>query len=142
MNKKVAVIRSEFNPEITLDLEKSCLDELKKNDIREIDQFCCPGSVELVQVANKIIKNKKYDSIILIGAIIKGETDHYEYVCNLVTQSFSNFIMSVDIPVVFGVLTTENDDLAEERSNPAKMNKGKEFAECAIKMMNLFEKNS
>ncbi len=120
MNKKIAIITAEFNKEITFQLERSCAAELQIHNA-ELSQLYCPGAVELTQVANRISKKNNYDAIILIGAIIKGDTDHYEYVCNLVTQLFANFVITVNIPIVFGVLTTHNEELAEERANPLKM---------------------
>ena len=137
-NKKIAIITAKFNHEITSQLRDGCVNELKHKN-KEFDTFACPGAVELVPLANQIYNLNKYDAIILIGAVIKGDTDHYEYVCNLVTQSFANLSAKANIPVVFGVLTTQTEELAEERSNPNKMNKGKEFAECAIEMITNFQ---
>ncbi len=134
--KKIAIITSEFNSHVTYQLKDSCKKELSGY---KIEEFKCPGSVELVSVAKNIINKSNYSAIILIGAIIKGDTDHYQYVSEIVVQTFSNFILTVNIPVIFGVLTTQNEELAEARANPNKMNKGKEFASAAIQMIEVFQ---
>lgn len=132
---KICIITADFNSEITYKLRDECQKELRLNDI-EIENITCPGAVELCYIANRLLdKNKKYGAIILIGAVIKGDTDHYEYVCNLVCQSFASLIIKSPIPIIFGVLTTQNEDLALKRAN--EMNKGKEFAQAAIQMINV-----
>jgi 6,7-dimethyl-8-ribityllumazine synthase len=82
----------------------------------------------------------QYKSIIVIGAIIQGDTDHYEYVCQYVTNGISHLSAISTTPIIFGVLTTQNEELAYERAAIDRMNKGKEFAETALYMINAFEK--
>ncbi len=139
-NNKIAVITAEFNSEITHDLRDECVKKLLLKQC-EVSKFSCPGAVELIPAAKRISKNNRFDTIIIIGAIIKGDTDHYEYVCQLVINSFTHFIQNADIPVIFGVLTTQNEELAKERSDPKKMNKGAEFAQSALDMLQLFNEN-
>lgn len=135
----IAIIKAEFNTEITSLLLQGCvnyLDEVKEN----YEIFTCPGAVETVVYANKLVSLSKYSSIIVIGAIIKGDTDHYEYVCNYATNGIATLSAQVTTPIIFGILTTQTEELAMERAALDKMNKGKEFAETAIFMQEAFAK--
>ena len=134
----IAIIKAQFNPEITNLLEKGCVDYLTQEK-RPFALFECPGAVETVVYANKLISTGKYKSIIVIGAIIKGDTDHYEYVCQYVTHGISQLSALNTTPIIFGILTTQTEELALERAAIDRMNKGKEFGETAIFMMKAFE---
>jgi len=92
-----------------------------------------------VVFANRIIETKQYDCVVVIGAIIKGDTDHYEYVCQYVTQGFATIAATKLTPVIFGILTTQNEALAYERAAIDKMNKGQEFAKTAMEMIESFK---
>jgi 6,7-dimethyl-8-ribityllumazine synthase len=133
----IAIIRSRFNEEITEKLLEGCVNELN-NQKRLFKVYDCPGAVETVGYTKKLISSIHPEAVIVIGAIIKGDTDHYEYVCNYVTQGHSYLATQIDIPVIFGILTTQNEELALERADISRMNKGKEFAETAIYMINAF----
>lgn len=133
----IAIIRSFFNEEITEKLLQGCVNDLEQKNA-SYRVFNCPGAVETVGYAKKIISTLNPAAVIVIGAIIKGDTDHYEYVCNYVTQGHSFLATQSDVPVVFGILTTQNEELALERAEINKMNKGKEFAETALYMINAF----
>ena len=135
----IAIIRSKFNEEITEKLLNGCVQSLIQQQI-DYRVFECPGAVETVGYTKKIVAKLNPDAVIVIGAIIKGDTDHYEYVCNYVTQGHSFLSTQIDIPVIFGILTTQNEELALERAAIDKMNKGKEFAETAIHMINAFKR--
>ena len=135
----IAVIRSRFNEDITGMLLNGCINELREKQV-SYDLFECPGSVESVGLSKKIANSSKYKAIIVIGAIIKGDTDHYEYVCQYVTNGLSAVSTQIDIPLVFGILTTQTEELALVRADEAQMNKGKEFAETAIEMIGVFQK--
>ena len=134
----IAIVRSIFNKEITDKLLEGCVNELVQKNI-EYRIFDCPGAVETVGYTKKIIDTLRPDAIIVIGAIIKGDTDHYEYVCNYVTQGHSYLATQVDVPVIFGILTTQNEQLALERASTNNMNKGKEFVDTALYMMNVYK---
>jgi 6,7-dimethyl-8-ribityllumazine synthase len=134
----IAIIKAQFNPEITQLLEKGCIDYLTQQN-RDFALFECPGAIETVVYANKLLSTGKYKSIIVIGAIIKGDTDHYEYVCQYVTQGISQLAVMHTTPIVFGILTTQTEELAYERAAIDRMNKGKEFGETALFMMEAFE---
>jgi 6,7-dimethyl-8-ribityllumazine synthase len=133
----IAIVRSKFNENITDKLLQGCIQELKKQEIK-YHVFNCPGAIETVGYSKKIAACLRPHAIIVIGAIIKGDTDHYEYVCNYVAQGHAYLATQIDIPIIFGILTTQNEELALERADTDKMNKGKEFAETALSMLNAF----
>jgi 6,7-dimethyl-8-ribityllumazine synthase len=134
----IAIVKAQFNSHITDLLEVGCTDYLTEQNI-PFSSFECPGAVETVVYANKLISTGKYKSIIVIGAIIKGDTDHYEYVCQYVTNGISQLSALHTTPIIFGILTVQNEELAYERAAIDKMNKGKEFGETAQFMIEAFE---
>lgn len=136
--KRFAIIVSEWNDHITNNLyngaEQALLDcGVKQNDIVRID---VPGSFELVFGA-KIASKYNYDAIICLGSLIKGETDHFHYVCNAVSSGIKDLNITLDIPVIFGVLTDNTEEEAINRSGGKHGNKGVEAAITAIKMAHL-----
>lgn len=136
--KRFAIIVSEWNDHITNNLyngaEQALLDcGVKQNDIVRID---VPGSFELVFGA-KIASKYNYDAIICLGSLIKGETDHFHYVCNAVSSGIKDLNITLDIPVIFGVLTDNTEEQAINRSGGKHGNKGVEAAITAIKMAHL-----
>jgi 6,7-dimethyl-8-ribityllumazine synthase len=135
----IAIIKSAFNIEITDLLEKGCATYLTEQQL-PFTIFNCPGAIGTVVYANKLIQTGKYKSIIVIGAIIKGDTDHYEYVCQYVTNGISQLSAMHTTPIIFGILTVQNEELAYERAALDRMNKGKEFGETAKFMINAFER--
>ena len=135
---RFAIIVSEWNEHITNNLyngaEQALLDcGVKQNDIVRID---VPGSFELV-FGVKIASNYNYDAIICLGSVIKGETDHSHYVCNAVSSGIKGLNITLDIPVIFGVLTDNTEEQAISRSGGKHGNKGVEAAITAIKMAHL-----
>lgn len=133
----IAIVTAQFNSHITHLLEAGCTDYLNEKK-EQFQVFECPGAVETVTYCTKLMEAKKFESIIVIGAIIQGDTDHYEYVCQYVTNGISTLSAMHTTPIVFGILTTQNEELAYERAAIDKMNKGKEFAETAVYMINAF----
>ncbi len=131
----IAIVKATFNSHITDLLEASCVDYLLEQN-SQFQVFECPGAIETVVYSKNLLMTNKYKSIIVIGAIIKGDTDHYEYVCQYVTQGISYLSATNTTPIIFGVLTTQNEELAYERAAIDRMNKGKEFAETALFMIN------
>jgi 6,7-dimethyl-8-ribityllumazine synthase len=123
----IAIVKSNFNIEITNLLLEGCINELDAQKI-SYEVFECPGAVETIGLTKRIIEKLQPASVIVIGAIIKGDTDHYEYVCQYVTNGHSTLSAMENIPIVFGILTTQDEQLAMERAALDKMNKGKEFA--------------
>lgn len=135
---RFAVIVSEWNNHITENLFEGAENTLlncgvKENDIVRID---VPGSFELVFGA-KIAAKYNYDAIICLGSVIKGETDHFHYVCNAVSSGIKDLNITLDIPIIFGVLTDNTEDQAINRSGGKHGNKGVEAAITAIKMAHL-----
>ena len=136
---KVGIIGARFNEFITSKLVGGALDGLKRHDVKEedIDVAWGPGAFEIPLIASKMAKSKKYDAVICVGAVIRGSTSHYDYVCSEVSKGIANVSLNSDIPVMFGVLTTDNIEQAIERAGSKAGNKGYECATGAIEMVNL-----
>ena len=136
---RVGIVAARFNEFITSKLVGGALDGLKRHDVKEedIDVAWVPGAFEIPLIASKMAKSKKYDSVICVGAVIRGSTSHYDYVCSEVSKGIANVSLNSDIPVMFGVLTTDNIEQAIERAGSKAGNKGYECATGAIEMVNL-----
>ncbi len=136
---KVGIVAARFNEFITSKLLSGALDGLKRHDVQEenIDVAWVPGAFEIPLIASKMAKSKKYDAVICLGAVIRGSTSHYDYVCNEVSKGIAQIALTNDIPVLFGVLTTENIEQAIERAGTKAGNKGFDSAVSAIEMVNL-----
>jgi len=136
---KIGIVAARFNEFITSKLLAGALDGLKRHDVKEddIDVAWVPGAFEIPLIASKMAKSKKYDAVICLGAVIRGSTSHYDYVCNEVTKGIAQVSLANDIPVLFGVLTTENIEQAIERAGTKAGNKGFDSAISAIEMVNL-----
>lgn len=139
-NKKYAVIVSRFNHFITDRLVDGCLDTLKRHDVEDenIDLIRVPGAFEIPLIAKKAALND-YDAVICLGAVIRGTTSHYDYVCSEVSKGIANVSLETGKPVIFGVLTTDNIEQAVERAGTKAGNKGSDAALSAIEMVNLLE---
>ena len=140
-NEKFCIIVSRFNEFICSKLLSGALDELKRHGVNEenIDVVWCPGAFEIPLVAKKCAKSGKYNSIITLGAVIKGSTSHYDYVCAEVSKGVASVSLETGIPVIFGVLTTENLEQAIERAGTKSGNKGADAAKSAIEMARLLK---
>ena len=136
---RVGIVAARFNEFITSKLVGGALDGLKRHDVKEedIDVARVPGAFEIPLIASKMAKSKKYDAVICVGAVIRGSTSHYDYVCSEVSKGIANVSLNSDIPVMFGVLTTDNIEQAIERAGSKAGNKGYECATGAIEMVNL-----
>ena len=139
---KVGIVVARFNEFITSKLLSGAIDGLVRHDVNEddVDVAWVPGAFEIPLVASKMAKSRKYDAVICLGAVIRGSTSHYDYVCNEVSKGIAAVSMENDIPVMFGVITTENIEQAIERSGSKAGNKGFECALGAIEMVNLIRK--
>lgn len=139
---KVGIVVARFNEFITSKLLSGAIDGLVRHDVKEddVDVAWVPGAFEIPLVASKMAKSRKYDTVICLGAVIRGSTSHYDYVCNEVSKGIAAVSMENDIPVMFGVITTENIEQAIERSGSKAGNKGYECALGAIEMVNLIRK--
>mgnify|MGYP005782634203 FL=1 len=136
---KVGIVASRFNEFITSKLVSGALDGLTRHDIKEedIDIAWVLGAFEIPLIASKMANSRKYDAVICVGAVIRGSTSHYDYVCNEVSKGIAQVSLSSGIPVLFGVLTTENIEQAIERAGTKAGNKGYDCALSAIEMVNL-----
>lgn len=136
---KIGIVAARFNEFITSKLLSGALDGLKRHDVQEenIDVAWVPGAFEIPLIASKMAKSKKYDAVICLGAVIRGSTSHYDYVCSEVSKGIAQIALTNDIPVLFGVLTTENIEQAVERAGTKAGNKGFDSAVSAIEMVNL-----
>ena len=136
---KVGIVASRFNEVITNKLVGGALDGLIRHGVSEenIDTAWVPGAFEIPLIAKKMAESRKYDAVITLGAVIRGATTHYDYVCNEVSKGVSSISLSTGVPVLFGVLTTENIDQAIERAGSKAGNKGYDCALAAVEMVNL-----
>ena len=138
-NVRIGIVVARFNEFITSKLLGGAVDTLKRHEVPEnsIDIAWVPGAFEIPLIAAKMAKSGKYDAVICLGAIIRGSTSHYDLVCNEAAKGIAQTSMQTGIPVMFGVITTENIEQAIERAGSKAGNKGSECAEGAIEMINL-----
>lgn len=136
---KIGIIAARFNEFITSKLIGGAVDALKRHGVDEesIDLVWVPGAFEIPLIASKMAKSKKYDAIICVGAVIRGSTTHYDYVCSEVSKGIASVSLDTGVPVMFGILTTENIEQAIERAGTKAGNKGFDCAVGAIEMVNL-----
>ncbi len=136
---KVGIVVARFNEFITSKLLGGAMDGLLRHDVRDEDIHVAwvPGAFEIPLIASKMAKSGKYDAIICLGAVIRGATSHYDYVCSEVSKGIAHVSLESDIPVMFGVVTTENIEQAIERAGTKAGNKGYDCALGAIEMVNL-----
>lgn len=134
---RIGIVVSEWNDNITMALLNGAANTLKKNGVSKEDIIVrtVPGSFELIYGCAQLIKSNLVDAVIAIGCVIRGDTPHFDYISSGVTQGIAELNQKSDIPVIFGVLTTNNLQQAEERSGGIIGNKGDEFAITAIKMV-------
>ena len=138
--KKYAVVVARFNHFITDRLVEGCLDTLKRHGVKdeEIEIIRVPGAFEIPLAAQKASK-KDYDAIITLGAVIRGDTPHFDYVCAEVSKGVANVSLNTEKPVIFGVITTDTIDQAIQRAGVKSGNKGSDAALSAIEMANLID---
>jgi 6,7-dimethyl-8-ribityllumazine synthase len=136
---KAAIVAARFNEIIVNKLLGGAVDGLVRHGVEEenITAAWVPGAFEIPVVAEKLAKSGKYDAVICVGAVIRGDTSHYDYVCNEVSKGIAQVGLSTGIPVLFGVVTTENIEQAISRAGSKAGNKGYDCALSAIEMVNL-----
>jgi len=136
---KIGIVAARFNEFITSKLLGGAVDCLKRHGISEenMEVAWVPGAFEIPLIASKMAGCGKYDAVICLGAVIRGSTTHYDYVCSEVSKGIAQVSLSSGIPVMFGVLTTENIEQAIERAGTKAGNKGFDCAAGAIEMVNL-----
>ena len=137
---KVAIVASRFNELITSKLLEGALDSFARHGLLEenIDIAWVPGAFEIPVTAQRLAKSGKYDAVLTLGAVIRGNTSHYDVVCAEVSKGVAHVSLSTGIPVIFGVLTTDTIEQAIERAGTKAGNKGAECAASTIEMINLF----
>ena len=138
-NIKVAIVAARVNEFITSKLIGGAMDGLSRHGVQEADIHLAwvPGAFEIPLVAAKLANSGKYDAVICLGAVIRGSTSHYDYVCAEVSKGIATVSLQAQIPVLFGVLTTDTIEQAIERAGTKAGNKGAECAQGAIEMVNL-----
>ncbi len=136
---RVGIVCARFNEFIVSKLLSGCQDTLLRHGVREedMDVAWVPGAFEIPLIASKMAKSGRYDAVIALGAVIRGSTSHYDYVCSEVSKGVATVALQSDIPVIFGVLTTDTIEQAVERAGTKAGNKGSDCAESAIEMVNL-----
>ena len=136
---RIGIVVARFNDFITSKLLGGALDGLKRHDVDEdlIDVAWVPGAFEIPLIAKVMVDSKKYDAVICLGAVIRGVTSHYDYVCSEVSKGIAQVSLNSGVPVMFGVLTTDTIEQAIERAGSKAGNKGFECATGAIEMINL-----
>ena len=139
---KIGIVAARFNEFIVSKLVSGAVDGLVRHEVDEdnIDIAWVPGAFEIPVVAKKMAKSGKYDAVICLGTVIRGETSHYDYVCNEVSKGVAAVSMECEMPVMFGILTTDTIEQAVTRAGTKAGNKGYDCALGAIEMINLMEK--
>ena len=136
---KIGIVAARINEFITAKLLEGAMDGLLRHNMDEKDIHVAwvPGAFEIPLIASKMAKSRKYDAVICLGAVIRGSTSHYDYVCSEVSKGIASVSLESGVPVMFGVLTTENIEQAIERAGTKAGNKGFDCAVGAIEMVNL-----
>ncbi len=141
---KITIVASRFNSFIVKRLLKACLDTLKKSGLQDQDIIVVrvPGVFEIPSTVQRVVKYITCDAVIALGAVIRGETSHFDYICSECARGLGEIAIANDTPVIFGVLTVDNVeqamDRAGDKTSDEKSNKGAEAAEAAIEMINVF----
>ena len=141
---RFAIVRSRFNEAVTKRLLEGALDALRKGGARDdaIDVAVVPGAFEIPLVASRLARSRRYDALICLGAVIRGETPHFDYISAEVSRGIARVSYDYQLPVIFGVLTTNTDEQADARSGVGGVNRGYEAGLAAIEMANLMKKLS
>lgn len=139
--QKYGIVAGRFNEFITGKLLSGAIDALIRHgvDEKDIDIAWVPGAFEIPLTAKKMVKTQKYNGVICLGAVIRGATPHFDYVCSEVSKGIAHVTLDTEVPVIFGVLTTENIEQAIERAGTKAGNKGYDAAVTAIEMANLLK---
>jgi len=140
--RKFGIVVSRFNEFITSKLLDGAIDALERHDAdgKAIDVVWVPGSFEVPYAAKKMASGKKYDAVICLGAVIRGETPHFDYISSQVAKGISQASLETGVPVIFGIITADNLEQAIERAGTKAGNKGAQAAIAAIEMVDLFNR--
>lgn len=137
----IVLVKTEWNAAIVDELERGCLSELQKHSVKKIITITVPGAVEIPFAVKSYWDNtgkkNRADAFIALGCVVRGDTPHFEYVCKAVTDGVLQLNLSLPVPVIFGVLTVNNEEQARERIGGQHGHKGEEAAITALKMVSL-----
>ncbi|SPP66723.1 riboflavin synthase beta chain [Nitrospira lenta] len=138
---RFGLVVAKFNKFVTSKLLSSCLDGLTKHGVKDqdIEVARVPGAFELPLVAKTLAKSGRFDAVICLGAVIRGDTPHFDYICNEASRGIGQASLETGVPIIFGVLTTETVAQAIERADPEKFNRGGEAAKSAIEMASVIK---
>lgn len=138
---RFGIVVSKFNDFVTSRLMSSALDTLQKQGVEEddIETVRVPGAFEIPLVARQLARSKKYDAVICLGAVIRGETPHFDYISTEMSRGIAQASSETGIPIVFGVLTTNTTEQALERAGKSDKNRGADAARTAIEMVTLMK---
>ena len=133
---RVGIVVARFNKFVTSKLMSSCVDGLTKHGVKadDIEAVRVPGAFEIPLVARAMARTKRFDAVICLGAVIRGDTPHFDYISAEASRGIGQAALDADVPIIFGVLTTHTIAQAIERSDPTKFNRGGEAAKSAIEM--------
>ncbi len=136
---RIAAVASRFNHLISLRLLDACRDELRRRGVAEEDLHLAwvPGAFEIPAIARALAASGRYDAVVAVGCVIRGDTPHFDYVCRAVTDGVREAARDTGVPVIFGVLTTDDVDQALARAGMGGENRGVEFARAAVEMAHL-----
>lgn len=136
---RVAVITARWNSQVTDGLRDGALRALARHNVQAVEDFYVPGAFELPLAAQRAAKTGRFDAIITLGCVIRGDTPHFDYVCAETTRGIGEVSLNQDIPVAFGLLTTDNLQQAMDRAGDNHENKGEEAALTVLEMLELFK---
>jgi len=139
---RVGVVAAKFNKVVTSKLLSSCIEELTKQKVKagDIEVVRVPGAFEIPLVARTLARSGRFDAVICLGAVVRGDTPHFDYISAEVSRGIGQASLDADVPVIFGVLTTHTIAQAIERADPSKFNRGGEAAKSAIEMATVMRK--
>jgi len=135
---RIAVITARWNSDVTEGLRNGALRALQRHNAKSVEDFYVPGAFELPLAAQRAARTGRFDAIIALGSVIRGDTPHFDYVCAETTRGIGEVGLREDIPVAFGLLTTDNLQQALDRAGDNQENKGEEAALTALEMLDLF----
>ena len=139
---RIGIVAAKFNQRITGTLLRACIDALESHGVESaaIQVVRVPGAFEIPLVAKTMAKSGNVDAVICLGAVIRGDTPHFDYICSEVSRGIGHVALESGVPIIFGVLTTETDAQAEERADPKKLNRGGDAAKSAIEMVKVMRR--
>ena len=139
--KRFSIIASRFNDFVTKSLLEGCCDTLKRHGAKEseIEISWVPGAFEIPTIALKVAKSKKFDAVICLGTVIRGDTPHFDFIAGEAAKGIAHVSMETGLPVIFGIITADTLEQAMERAGTKGGNKGKDAALNAIEMVNLLD---